>query len=295
MTVQVQHCPLCGSANSRFFARSSYLGQAVTNRICLACGLVYQSPRMSDSELDGFYAREYRRLYQGQEGPDPKDLFVQRSREEALLSYARPVLSGVRRHLDIGCSAGLLLQRFQAEYGSQPVGVEPGIAYRAYAHKQGLQVYDSLAALRAASEDRFDLISLAHVLEHLADPVGYLIDLRAGELAPDGRLLVEVPNLYAHDSFEIAHLVSYSPHTLVQTLLKAGYTIEALYRHGQPRSKVIPLYITALARPDGLRPPEEIAPEKGVEFKRRMGMLQRSLLTRLMPRSAWVPLPKGTA
>ena len=291
MTEIVACCPLCGSTHSKLFDRRRFRGQAVENRLCEACGLVYQSPRMSGPELDTFYEREYRQLYQGGEGPNPKDLGTQRGRAAALLDLIKPDLEQVRRHLDIGCSAGLLLQAFQDAYGCQPIGIEPGAAYREYARRQDLQVYASLDELQAGGEPRFDLISLAHVLEHLPDPVPYMASLRENLLQPDGRLLVEVPNLYAHDSFEVAHLVSYSPHTLAQAVQQAGFELLALHRHGQPRSAILPLYLTLLARPEAKRNSQQgPIPEKGVKFKRQIGILRRRVLSRLYPKKAWLKI-----
>jgi 2-polyprenyl-3-methyl-5-hydroxy-6-metoxy-1,4-benzoquinol methylase len=283
-------CPLCDSLQSRIFDQRKFRDLNVINRICINCGLVYQSPRMSDDELDAFYQREYRQLYQGSEGPNPKDLAIQRGRANALAKFTRQHIPGAARHLDIGCSAGLLLQRMQAEFNCQPVGVEPGQAYRAYAQQEGLRVYPSLEALAEAHEPSFDLISMAHVLEHIGDPVDYLINLRQNYLDPQGWVLIEVPNLYAHDSFEIAHLVSYSPHTLTQVLGQAGFQIVSLKQHGQPRSEIIQLYLTALARPSISQAPFQIEPERNVERRRRLGLLHRQLLTRISPKKAWVQI-----
>lgn len=287
MAETVQDCPLCGSTGSAPFDRRTFHGEVVTNRVCTRCGLVFQSPRKSDPELAEFYEAEYRRLYQGSEGPNPEDLAVQAGRARALLDFTKPLVERVERHLDIGCSAGLLLQNFQNAYHGQAMGVEPGAAYRAYAQAQGLKVYPSLDELRACGEETFDLVSLAHVLEHIPDPVGYLAAVCQQLLAEDGRLLVEVPNLYAHDSFEVAHLVAYSPQTLCQVLQKAGFEILAIQSHGRPRSALIPLYLTALARPSKPGQIFRLRPERGVRLKRRMGLFHRRLLARLLPGLAW--------
>ncbi len=282
-------CPLCGSVKRIPFDRRFFRGKLVTNVVCQRCGLVYQWPRMSDEELAAFYAAEYRKLYQGQAGPNAADLLVQKARAAVLVSFLQSSLPKISSHLDIGCSAGLLLANSQQAFGSQPTGVEPGDAYRLYAQGQGLAVFASLDELAAAAPRRFDLVSLAHVLEHIADPVGYLTNLRENWLGLDGWLLVEVPNLYAHDSFEVAHLVSYSPHTLGQTLQKSGFDVVRIELHGRPRSELIPLYLTVLARPAQARS-FQLAPEKNVQLKRRFGMLRRTLLTYLYPRRAWLPV-----
>lgn len=298
MSVDAGYCPLCGSTQSSLFDQRDFRGHRVTNRLCTNCGLVYQSPRMSDKELLAFYEEGYRQLYQGSAEPGGRDLAVQRMRAESLLSFAQDRITTISHHLDIGCSAGILLERFRRAYGCQPVGVEPGEAYRKYAHRQGLTVFATLEELKAVIESKFDLVSMAHVLEHLPDPVEYLSQLKENLLAADGWLLVEVPNLYAHDCFEVAHLVSYSSHTLTQTLESAGYEVSFITQSGQPRSRIIPLYLTVLARPvqalqkhPGQRKPD-IIPEKAVRQKRKWGMFHRRLVTRLLPRQAWLPLQK---
>ncbi len=287
MPESVEICPLCGSQDSHHFDQRTFRGLPVTNRICNHCGLVYQSPRMTESELSIFYKVEYRRLYHGAETPDAKDLAVQAGRADALVAFCDGQLPAIKRHLDIGCSAGLLLLRFKEAYGCRVTGVEPGDIYREYARSQRLRVFASVDDLRAKDKKRFDLISLAHVLEHLPDPVGYLEELRAGLLTKAGWLLVEVPNLYAHDSFEVAHLVSYSEHTLRQVLGKAGFDVVALATHGLPRSRLLPLYSTALARPLESPASFQVQSEQGVRFKRWWGMARRRLLERVVPWLAW--------
>jgi 2-polyprenyl-3-methyl-5-hydroxy-6-metoxy-1,4-benzoquinol methylase len=288
MPKNVETCPLCGSSLSKFFDRCEFRGKSVTNQICRDCGLVYQSPCMTEAENDDFYADEYRLVYEGSSNPTSRNLMDQQGRADSLYSFTKPIVDSVSRHLDIGCSIGLLLQRFQQAYHCQIFGIEPGSAHRARALKQQLSVYATLNELREHEKDRFDLVSMSHVLEHLPDPVGYLVHLRELFVAPDGWLLLEVPNLYAHDSFEIAHLVSYSSHTLIQTLEKAGYEPVRLEKHGRPRSNLLPLYLTVMARPMSV--PSQawsFRPERLVAVKRRTGMLRRRVLERLLPKQAW--------
>jgi len=246
---------------------------------------------MTDAERAAFYSAEYRQLYQGWEGPDAKDLAVQSKRAESLLAFCQGKLPGAKRYLDIGSSAGLLLEAFRQAYGCQVVGVEPGEAYREFARQSGLEVVASLEELEQDGGTRFDLISLAHVLEHLPDPVHYLANLRESLLEREGWLLVEVPNLYAHDSFEIAHLVSFSEHTLRQALGKAGFEIVTIEAHGRPRSRLLPLYLTALARPANAPGMMQVQPEGNVRLKRWWGMFRRRLLERFFPGKVWLPFP----
>jgi SAM-dependent methyltransferase len=284
----VMQCPLCASGSSRLFDRGEFHGHLVENRTCLACGLVYQSPRMTEIEAAAFYSEEYRLLQEGSKDPTSRNMAVQDKRARSLLEFARPVIPAVSRHLDIGCSMGILLQYFQDNYHDQAVGVEPGEAHRARARENGITVYTALEELERSGEAPFDLVSLAHVLEHLPDPVAYLTHLRQTLLAADGWLLLEVPNLYAHNSFELAHLVAFSPHSLCETLRRAGFEIIKFEKHGRPNSGLFPLFLTALCRPMRQPVPAVVRPEQGVAFKRRLGMLRRWLLERLLPGRAWL-------
>jgi 2-polyprenyl-3-methyl-5-hydroxy-6-metoxy-1,4-benzoquinol methylase len=297
MTESVSICPLCGGTGNRLFDQRVFRGFTVTNRICISCGFVFQSPRMTEIELQQFYAAEYRRLYQDSEGPVARDVAVQTRRARELLAFIKPYLAGTEAitedslFLDIGCSAGKLMEGFARAFGCRVVGIEPGEAYRIEDQRRGLDVYASLEGLKQSGQFPCDLVSLIHVLEHLPDPVQYLEHLRQELIKPGRWLLLEVPNLYAHNCFEVAHLSSFSAHTLTQTLTQAGFEIFALQKHGAPSSRLLPLYITLLAHPASVSLPQAVSSEHGVQLKRRVGMLSRRVLTRLFPSQAWLPIP----
>jgi len=300
---------LCGETGSRIFDQRSFRGFPVTNRICENCGFVFQSPRMTEVELQEFYAAEYRRLYQGSEGPAVKDLATQAQRARHLLDFLQrnttrsDAFNEDSLFLDIGSSSGKLLECFGQAFNCRVVGVEPGDAYRREAQSRGLDVYATLEGFEQSGQYPCSLVSLIHVLEHLPDPIPYLVHIRQKLLQPGGWLLLEVPNLYAHDCFEVAHLASFSSHTLAETLKQAGFEIVVLKKHGSPRSRLLPLYLTLLARPKPDLAPSaqespaspavqrEISPEHNVQIKRRVGMFQRRALSRLFPSLAWIPIP----
>ncbi len=285
----VPACPLCKGSSSLPFDRRSLHGFDLINRICQSCGLVFLSPRMSADQLTEFYAQNYRMLYHDVKEPTPADLAVQTRRAGFLADLIKGQgVTRLGRHLDIGCSTGTLLSTFNSVFNSQPVGIELDDSHRAYAQAHGLSVYPTLSELPQSFEKQFDLISLSHVLEHLPDPVGTLAELNNRWMRPDGWLLLEVPNLYCHDSFEVAHLVSFSPTTLARAVRQSGFRVVRLIKHGQPRSDILPLYITLLARPET---PADIKlqtePEFLVRLQRQAGLANRRLLTRLMPGKAW--------
>ncbi len=291
----VTACSLCQSGEDRhaFFARLSDAGESLTYRMCECCGLVFQSPRMTSAALDRFYAAQYRKTVQDSAGPTEKDLRVQAGRARALLAFIRGDVKDIQRHLDIGCSAGSLLSVFHTAYACESVGIEPGDAYRQYASKQDLRVYRDLESLQSQAERPFDLVSMSHVLEHLPNPLEYLNQLRARWITPNGWILIEVPNLYGHQSFELAHLYAYTATTLKAILDQAGFEVQQIRSHGRPRSLLIPLYLTALARvrPDVSTPKRIRSSSTGVRMRRRLGMGWRRMATRFLSRWAWLPWP----
>jgi 2-polyprenyl-3-methyl-5-hydroxy-6-metoxy-1,4-benzoquinol methylase len=295
MPENVNLCLLCEDDRSTVFDLREFRDIQVVNKLCKNCGLVYQSPRMNETELENFYKSEYRQVYQGSQDPSNKDLIIQKARAEALVKILREFgVDNIDSFADIGSSSGLLLEEIREEFNCQVIGIEPGEAYRDHSEKRGLKVYESLEGVKQAGEPAFDLISMIHVVEHLPDPVNYLKRLRENFLTPDGRILIEVPNLYAHDCFEVAHLISFSRHTLFQMMKKAGYTTSFMQPHGQPRSNMIPLYITSLATPSVQSPDKsEVEEEKWIRIKRRAGLTHRRIIERLFPRQAWLPEYRG--
>jgi hypothetical protein len=288
MTELVTKCLVCMGEGQEDFDTSDFKGHKIRNVICKTCGFVFQSPRMTEKELDNFYKEQYRTMYQGDEGPSVGDLNTQKSRALSLLSMTKKIFESVNIHLDIGSSSGELIRIIKNNYGNVGIGIEPGKAYRDHAISQGINTYESLEKIPKIHLNKIGLVSLGHVLEHLDNPIDYLKIIRKKYLSPKGHVLIEVPNLYFHDSFEVAHLSAFTTHSLNQTLRLAGYRIIYFKKHGNPRSKLFPLYLTAIATP--MKPIKKtIKAEKVVVQKRQLSMFVRKILSRLFPKSAWLP------
>jgi 2-polyprenyl-3-methyl-5-hydroxy-6-metoxy-1,4-benzoquinol methylase len=287
------NCLLCQSEKQAVFDQVKSFGFPLVYYQCQNCGLVFQSAEESLASDPEFYQKTYRKIYQADVNPTEKDIWVQKQRAEFLVGLLGS--NGVEKPewvVDIGASTGLLLKGFHEAMGSDVVGVEPGDAYRQYAETQGITMFSSIDDLAMLLDQKFNLVTMIHVLEHLADPIGYLKDIRERLLDEKGHLLIEVPNFYAHDSYELAHLTCFTPRTLQEMVMQAGYQILRLVGHGVPRSSLMNLYTTVLAEPMPyvLNLPA-ITPERFVRLKRQLGLLYRRIIQKLLPRKAWLPLP----
>jgi len=286
-------CPICQSAkeNHSFFEGFLDQGFELSFTICHVCGLVFQSPRFTDAALGEFYESEYRRTVQGQDGPSEKDIRVQSGRARNILVHVKDEIGPVTSMLDIGSSTGILLRLFREQLGVNVIGVEPGQAYREYSLQQGIPTYQDLESI-PDSQDRFEIISLLHVLEHVPNPVDYLVGLRERWLEDRGTLVIEVPYLYGHQSLELSHLFAFTKATLSNMLSRSGYEVIKIRTHGDPRSALIPLYLLVLARPTrGLANHPSRARVSMIHFRRRLGNMYRWVMTKFLPFLSWKSLP----
>jgi 2-polyprenyl-3-methyl-5-hydroxy-6-metoxy-1,4-benzoquinol methylase len=97
-----------------------------------------------------------------------------------------------RRVLDIACNDGTLLEVFRQE-GCSVTGVDPARNLVAIASGKGLDVVEGYwPAARAGVTGRFDVITAANVLAHVADPKAFLT-AALETLTDGGAVVVEAP------------------------------------------------------------------------------------------------------
>jgi 2-polyprenyl-3-methyl-5-hydroxy-6-metoxy-1,4-benzoquinol methylase len=293
LTQEHDRCLLCQHGVFKPFAEMISFGYPVRYVQCTACGLVQQPPDVQAAD-HAFYEETYRTVYQSAEEPIAKDLKIQQMRADHLVTILQACgISDVECALDIGASAGVLLDTYHEAYLCDTIGIEPGRAYAAFAANKGHQMFSSVETLAETAPERFNLVSMIHVAEHLSDPLGMLTMIRTTLLADDGWLLLEVPNFFAHDSYELAHLACYTPHSLRQLVKKAGFDVIYTRIHGVPRSELLGLYVTVLAKVSNTgERKEQVKPEKWVKTKRMFAMARRRVIQKLFPQQAWLPLPE---
>jgi SAM-dependent methyltransferase len=121
--------------------------------------------------------------------------------DEQRFEFLRRIVEEQRptRILDIGCGTGMRLTRRLAEIfpAASFVGTDsdrPSIEW-AQAHNGDLSNLSFHLADDLPPDARFDLIVASEVIEHVADPARFLLDLR-GRLAGPGRIVLTLPNGY---------------------------------------------------------------------------------------------------
>lgn len=134
------------------------------------------------------------------------------------------------RLLDVGCGAGGLLA-YLREFG-EVTGVDPSAAAVAYASAKGADVRAGTLpeGLPFAAEERFDVITLLDVLEHVEQDEAALAAL-ARLLRPDGLLVVTVPAfpfLWSSHDVVNEHVRRYTRGQLRARLEGAGFDVRTI-------------------------------------------------------------------
>lgn len=213
------NCKLCGSHDHHIIStRDAKSKLPLPISLCSQCGLAQQTSIPSDEELSIYYSHDYRQDYKKTYAPKLKH--VKRAGVAALdrlnfLEKNAPITSSMRL-LDIGAGGGEFVYLSQ-KFGFISSGIEPSHGYSEFA-KREYDVDVKTTSLEAAELQTFDVITMFHVLEHMASPDAVMRKIHQ-ILKPGGIFFIEVPNLLQkdaspHNIFFKAHLYYYSRFTL---------------------------------------------------------------------------------
>ncbi len=194
-------CYLCGGAEATplVTAEDDLTGKPgrFSFVTCNGCGLSYQSPRLKLEHIRAYYDDEYiahrKKTDWGVLTPLYRRAMDKHDREKATLVQRYRSLGPGSRVLDVGCGAGTFLAKVRSRFGASATGVDfkdlSGLPWM-----QGVEFRCGLFYEQNFGARRFDLITMWHFLEHDYDPPRALRTAR-DLLAPDGRLVIEVPRL----------------------------------------------------------------------------------------------------
>jgi 2-polyprenyl-3-methyl-5-hydroxy-6-metoxy-1,4-benzoquinol methylase len=150
------------------------------------------------------------------------------------------------RLLDVGCGNGPMLRAFSRfAPGWRLAGSDLDDRCRAE-----IEAIPGVEALYAGPTDgvpgTFDVISMIHVLEHIANPASLLASLGA-KLERRGLLLIEVPNLLQNpfDLLVADHASHFTPQTVGQLVRRSGFP------HGTVATDWVFKELSVVARKEG--------------------------------------------
>jgi SAM-dependent methyltransferase len=226
---RAEPCDLCGCREFELVADRDRRGGRLPTVICRVCGLLAHARVPTESELQEYYARQYRWDYQGEYLPAPYRVVREWKRGKRLRRELTPYLRRGDRIIEIGCGLGCTVKNLELA-GFDAQGIEPAAGFRQFAC-QALRARVApgyLGTLPPRSE--YDFVLLVHVLEHLRSPSQSLAHIRS-LLRPGGRLYVEVPNAGAPHAapgkmFHFAHIYNFTADSLEMAAGKAGFRID---------------------------------------------------------------------
>jgi SAM-dependent methyltransferase len=189
MELERPACPLCGADDPTVPVLSSPPYAVVR---CIACGLLYLSPRLGEQHMRGDYGRiEY---FEG----GGSGYASYGAQEATLRSTFRGLLQEMRRRgmcggrlLEVGCAYGFFLDEAGPHF-SERVGTDysPEALARADGRAERL-VLGGPEVLPLG--EPFDCATCIHVIEHVYRPVEWLREIRR-RLVPGGWLVLATPD-----------------------------------------------------------------------------------------------------
>ena len=199
--ISVSTCPSCNNSNWSDHLKCkdfTVSHETFSLKRCTTCNLIVTSPRPDDGDLSRYYqSSDY--ISHSSKAVTVIDKLYLAVRSFTLKWKLRLVTrhqSPSKTILDYGCGTGDFLKTCQRA-GWKILGVEPSADARAKAIQNTNG--SILEQLPTDEKNKFDVITLWHVLEHIPD-LNSLISKLVSVLDKDGTLFIAVPNYESYDA-----------------------------------------------------------------------------------------------
>jgi 2-polyprenyl-3-methyl-5-hydroxy-6-metoxy-1,4-benzoquinol methylase len=224
-------CIICGGSAAGYRdLKDAKTSKPIRIACCETCGTVQIAQMPTADELSEFYSISYREEYKNTYQPKPKHIYRAGKMAAERLQKMKPFMHPGSSLLDVGAGGGEFTYLATAN-GLKASGIDPNIGYLEFGRDEyqvSLEVKD---LTDISKKEKFDTITLFHVLEHLAEPRN-VIEKMYEILNHGGHLVIEVPNLESKrtsptNHFFAAHLAYYTSLSLT-ALLEEYFEIELL-------------------------------------------------------------------
>ena len=252
-SARTHDCKLCGGRTAAFMVRNRF-----DILRCQSCAFMF-AVLPAGLDLDRIYQDD---SYWAEGGDlhylDGYDDYWRGVREfyEARLPRIRRLTKGTRM-LEVGCADGRFLAMARAR-GFEVSGIELSDTMRAECRRRlGIETFKSVPEALATGT-RYDCVVMFEVIEHVADPIAFLKQVRE-LLRPGGVVALSTPNFGCDEAvskpqeFEHfappAHVSYFVPETLSACIAKAGFRTVETVPCFAGQELPIPEYIAAVLRP----------------------------------------------
>ena len=234
----VDTCPICGNQTfNSFLSCKDYLvsHEDFIIQECQNCNFRLTNPRPDAHSIGSYYKSEQYISHNDTSKGLINSVYrvVRNYTLQTKLNLINTLNKGVGNILDVGCGTGAFLETCQAK-GWKVTGMEPDADARGIAaEKLNSAIYTDLNALVGTAQ--FNIITLWHVLEHIAD-VNTIVEQLHQLLTEGGTILIAVPNSDSYDAayfkeywaaYDVPrHLHHFTPSTIQLLFNKHGFKLK---------------------------------------------------------------------
>jgi 2-polyprenyl-3-methyl-5-hydroxy-6-metoxy-1,4-benzoquinol methylase len=234
-------CFICGSKRSDLFFEREFPEHGYPGTFCIrkckGCGLLYNSPRLDDTEFPELYGKNYYFFNRTDENEFLRIVEIYRRTVSLIHQRIFP-----KKVLDIGSSKGYLLAALK-QLGWSVQGVEISQVASQYAtRKLGVPTFTGTVEEFAKVRDteRFPLVLAIDVLEHILYPKRFIESIHQ-IMQDDGFLIIDTPNAGSANicrekpswkGFNPFHIFLFSKRDLMTLMEHSGYRVEKIFSYG---------------------------------------------------------------
>jgi SAM-dependent methyltransferase len=251
ITLLSRVCPVCLSGtkvkihSQKFdsFSKGSLLeGYDVV--LCRGCGGAFADNIPAQQEFDRYYGQMSKYEYDISDGiVNEYDADIFRKSAE----FLAPLIERNAVIADVGCATGALLNEFKKRGFTNLTGFDPSYSCCQSGRRlYGIDIRQSTINQLRAVTDRFDVVMMTGVLEHLCD-VETSIRLLKTLLKPGGNIYLGVPDASSYHRyfgapfqyFSMEHVNFFAPNSLSNLMLRHGFEtvkIQRFERYLGPKS-----------------------------------------------------------